>query len=81
MRQRLLQPDADGVGLPEILAQDVAQRDVEHRRRRDDLLLFLRVDGRVREEADHRLPARFASRFDLLLLAGVRKMDRDVFEL
>ena len=28
--QRLRQSDADGVGLPEILAQDVPERDVEH---------------------------------------------------
>ena len=44
LRQRLRQADGDGVGLPQIFAQDVAQRDVQHRRRGDDLFLLHGID-------------------------------------
>ena len=80
LRQGLRQVDVDVVGLAQILAQDVAQRDVQHRRRGDDLLLLLRIDRRIREEADHRLGARLLAGDDLFLLRGLGEMNRDVLE-
>ena len=74
LRQGLRQPDADRVGLPEIFAEDVAQRDVEDRVGGDDLFLLLRVDRRVGKEADHRLAARLPAGFDLLTLIRLGKV-------
>ena len=58
-------PTDTRVGLPELLAQDVAQRDLEHVVAAIDTLLLDRVDRRIGEEADHRLRARLAALLDL----------------
>ncbi len=81
LRQLLREIDADRIGLPEILAQDVAQHDVQHRRGGVDSLLLERIGRRIGEEAHDRLRLWILTLLDLHALRAFGKAQAEVVEL
>ena len=74
-------PTETRVGLAELLAQDVAQRGLEHVVAAMMRSCSIGSIGRIGEEADHGLAARLASLLDLRALrCAVGKVDADVLE-
>ena len=60
-RQPLREVHRHAVGLAELLAQDVAQRDLEHVGRAEHPLLLVRIGRRIGVEAQDRLGPRLAA--------------------